>query len=208
MAPPRQPTRSAPTPRANPAHPVVFACAVAIGMAAPAHAAPRGYASRMVGDWTVTASKDGKGCFTTRDYDRGTTLLLGLDDDGTNHLSVLNADWSIRPKDRLKLTFRLSTVQYPRHFAVGMASEGKQGFVTSFEAKFPAYFAASRMLDIARGDVPVERLALPGSGAAIAALRECVAVQRARPAATRDKAQADRIPRDPFAPTPARRDKR
>ncbi|MET4898142.1 hypothetical protein RN629_13435 [Sphingomonadaceae bacterium jetA1] len=162
-------------------------------------------APRQLGAWTVTVSKDRQGCFLTRQYDRSgdTTLLLGLDRDGSNHLSVLNANWSIRPKDRLKLDFRLSRGSYPRHFAIGIASDGKRGFVTSFEPKFPGYFASAAMLAIARGDVPVERLALDGSGAAVTALRRCVDGLRSPPRAqARDTVAPGDIPRDPFAHTP------
>jgi len=161
-----------------------------------------------VGEWTVAVSKDGKGCFLTREFDRAgdTTLLLGIDTDGTNHLTLLNANWSIRPKDRLKLTFRLSKGAYPGHFAIGLMSDGKPGFVTSFEPQFPTYFANSRTLEINRGDVPVERLNLDGSGAAIVALRRCVETQRSRPvAAIRDKPRTDDIPKDPFAPSSKRK---
>ncbi len=166
------------------------------------------YAARDVGDWTVAASKDGRGCFLTRTYDRAgdTTLLLGLDVDGANHLSVLNANWSIKARDRLKLDFRLSNGGYAKHAAVGLRSDGKQGFVTSFEAKFPAYFARSNDLHIARGDVPVERLNLAGSGAAVAELRKCVAAQRVEAKVTKPrKTRADDIPEDPFAPSASRR---
>ncbi|SDF81061.1 hypothetical protein [Sphingomonas carotinifaciens] len=169
------------------------------------------YAARDVGDWTVAASKDGQGCFLTRTYDRAgdTTLLLGLDADGANHLSVLNANWSIKPKDRLKLDFRLSNGGYAKHAAIGLRSDGKQGFVTSFEAKFPAYFARSNELHIARGDVPVERLNLAGSGAAVAELRRCVAAQRLEAkAAKARKPRGDDIPEDPFAPSAPRRSKK
>lgn len=184
--------------------PVLFALACAATLSASDPVSARDYVSRNVGGWTVVASKDGKGCFLTRDYERNgeTTLLLGLDIDGTNRLSVLNANWSIKPEDQLKLNFRLSNSSYPAHFAVGIISEGKQGFVTSFDAKFPSYFATSETLYISRGDVPVERLSLDGSGAAVAELRNCVDDQRARPAA--GKAHADDIPKDPFAPAPAR----
>jgi hypothetical protein len=181
------------------------------GVCASPAAAARGYAPQNIGGWTVTASKDGKGCFLTKEYDRAgdTTLLLGLDADGTNHLSVLNANWSIKPKDKLELTFRLSNDSFPKHFAVGMAASGKQGFVTSFPANFPAQFAASRALNIFRGDVPVERLSLEGSGAAVAELRNCVDVQRANPPiAPGEKQSADSIPKDPFAPTPERKRRR
>jgi hypothetical protein len=162
------------------------------------------YASREVGGWTVAASKDGQGCFLTREYDRpgATALLLGLDMDGTNHLTVLNTNWSIKPKDRLELTFRLSKGGYDKHFAVGLASEGKQGFVTSFEARFPSYFAASRTLHVFRGNIPVERLDLEGSGAAVVELRQCLGVLRAKPAAAGKEEQRDRIPADPFAARP------
>lgn len=164
--------------------------------------ATQAFATSDIHGWTVSASEDGQGCFVSRTFDRpgGTTLLLGLDTDGANHLSVLNANWSIKPKERLKLDFRLSNGGYMKHFAVGMASEGKQGFVTTFDAKFPAYFASSRALHIARGDVPVERLTLDGSGAAIAELRKCVAAQHGRPKpATHDGGDTAGIPRDPFS---------
>ena len=177
--------------RAN--YALAFACLIA--MSATVHAAKRDDQIREIGDWTVTASRDGKGCFLTREYDRPgkTTLLFGLDGDGTNHLSVLNANWSIAPKDQLSLRFRLSNGGYAKHGAVGIAADGKQGFVTSFEAKFPVYFAASKVLDISRGNVPVEQLGLDGSGAAVAALRACVSLRRA-------PARAGEIPKDPFAP--------
>lgn len=192
----------------------VRALACIAGLVAHAPASARDYAARDVGDWTVAASKDGKGCFLTRDYDRtgGTSLFLGLDVDGTNRLSVLNANWSIRPEDRLKLNFRLSNSSYPAHFAIGIVSEGKQGFVTSFGAKFPSYFAASKTLDISRGDVPVERLSLDGGDAALPQLLKCVDDQRAKPPMA-GKAGApgdagdmpDHIPKDPFAPSPHRK---
>ncbi len=167
-----------------------------------ASAADKDTLPRKVGDWTLAISEDGDGCFLTRIYDRpgDTTLLLGLDRDGSNHLTVLNTNWSIKSKERLALDFRLTSGGYPKHFAIGLAADGKQGFVTSFERGFPTYFAKSQRLDIARGDVPVERLSLDGSGVAIAALRDCVAARKVLPAkASRDQDDADGIPRDPFA---------
>jgi len=182
--------------------PVLFAFVCATGLFASDYVSARTYASRTVGGWTVAASKDGMGCFTAREYDRnrGTTLLLGLDTDGTNRLVVLNENWSIKPKDQLKLNFRLSNSSYPAHFAVGIISDGEPGFATSFGAKFPSYFAASKVLNISRGDVPVERLDLDGADAAVAELRNCVADVQAKPAAAREeKARSDDIPKDPFA---------
>jgi hypothetical protein len=181
----------------------VIGSIVATALFAFAPARAQDYAVRDVGDWTVTASRDKQGCFLTRAYERpgDTTLLLGLDIDGTNHLSVLNADWSIKPQDQLRLNFRLSTGGYANHFAVGMASEGKRGFVTTFEAKFPAYFASSKVLRVSRGNVPVEQLSLEGSGAAVAELRRCVWIHKAKivgGGARKDR--ADKIPTDPFAP--------
>jgi len=173
------------------------------GMLAGSPAAAQDYPARDVGGWTVAASKDRSGCFVTRTYDGAgaTTLLLGLDVDGGNHLSVLNQNWSIRPKDAWKLTFKLTSGGYPDHSVVGMASDGKKGFVTNFDAKFPAHFAASKALHIYRGDVPVEQLALDGSGAAVAELRNCVALHAAKPADGKDRNGRTRtIPRDPFAP--------
>ncbi len=157
---------------------------------------------KALGDWTLAPSEDGQGCFLTRIYDRpgDTTLLLGLDRDGSNHLTVLNDNWSIKPREKLSLDFRLTSGGYPRHFAVGLEADGKRGFVSSFETAFPTYLAKSQRLDIARGDVPVERLSLDGSGAAIAALRQCVAARKLAPAKPSRMTQAaDDIPRDPFA---------
>lgn len=187
----------------------VFACV--IGLSASAHAAAQDYPSRKVGEWTIASSRNDRGCFLTRQYDRAgdTTLLLGLDGDGTNHLSVLNANWSIKPKDQLSLTFRLSKGGYATHGAVGMESDGKPGFVTTFEAKFPSYFAASAFLDIFRGDVPVEQLGLDGSGAAVAAMRDCVGIRAAQSmTAPGVKTRDARIPADPFAPDPPRKPRR
>ncbi|MET3713059.1 hypothetical protein ABIC65_003778 [Sphingomonas trueperi] len=80
--------------------------------AAPALA--QGYAAKQLGDWTVAASQDGSGCFISRSFGQpgGTRRLLGMDRDGSNHFSVLNETWSIRPQDRLKLTFRLTRGGY------------------------------------------------------------------------------------------------
>ncbi|WP_232476272.1 hypothetical protein [Flavisphingomonas formosensis] len=185
---------------------LVGAAAFLAGAAAAATDYPRD-----IGNWTVAVSKDGKGCFVTRAYEHpgGTTLLLGIDLEGTNHLSILNANWSIKPKDRLKLDFKLASGSYMKHFAVGMASDGKQGFVTSFEVKFPTYFAGSKLLSISKGDVPVERLNIEGSGPAVAALRNCVEAQRDKPAAAAGKKmRSDDIPIDPFAPASERKKKK
>lgn len=176
--------------------------AALLALLASAPAAAQSYASREIGDWTVTASQDGAGCFITRSFPHpgNTTLLLGLDADGANHLSVLNANWSIEPKERLKLNFSLSKSAYPNHFAVGMVSDGARGFVTSFGASFPTAFAASNFLHISRGKVPVERLGLAGSGAAVKELRACVAARRSKPAGAKAESWRDQIPLDPFAP--------
>lgn len=173
------------------------------GLFASAAASAQDYSMRDVGNWTVAASKDKKGCFLTRTYDGPgkTTLLLGLDIDGSNRLSVLNDNWSIKETEQLKLNFRLTRGGYSEHPVVGIASDEQKGFVTSFEAKFPSYFAASRALHISRGDVPVEQLSLDGSGAAVAELERCVSLFKVRPEADApEKGRSDGIPRDPFAP--------
>lgn len=177
-----------------------LSCAYALLASAPATA--RDYPAQAIGGWTVAASKDGKGCFATRNYARrgDTTLLFGLDLDGANRLTVLNTNWSIKPGDRLKLDFKLARASYPDHFAIGIAADGKQGFVSSFDAKFAASFAGSDQLAIARGQTPVERLDLDGSGAALAELRRCLATVSG-PAS--NSAGSDDIPADPFAPKPA-----
>jgi len=182
--------------------PISFAFVLFAGLFAGAQASAQDYPPRDVGGWTVASSKDKRGCFLTRTYDGvgATTVLLGLEVDGSNHLSVLNDNWSIKPKARMKLRFRLSKGGYADHPVVGMASDGKKGFVTHFESKFPAYFASSKALHIYRGDVPVEQLDLAGSGAAVAELRRCVGIFSAKPAAgAGEKERSSRIPKDPFA---------
>lgn len=166
------------------------------------------YRLREVKGWTVAASQDGTGCLLTKTYDRpgDTTLLLGLDTDRSNRLTVLNANWSIKPKDKHRLIFRLSNAAFPNHLAVGIASDGKQGFVTSFGERFPAAFAASAFLHIFRGDVPVERLDLSGSSAAVAELRRCVDLYRRKPATNaRHRERVSDVPIDPFARDQGRR---
>lgn len=159
------------------------------------------YATRDIGAWTVAASSDRKGCFLTRTYPepRGTTLQFGLDIDGSNRLTLLNANWSVRAREQLRLDFQLSGSAFPRHLAIGIAPQGQRGFVTNFGATFPRNFAASDYLKVRRGDVPVEELKLDGSGAAVAALRICV--DRQRTPATGKAARDDRgrIPLDPFS---------
>jgi hypothetical protein len=176
-----------------------------------AQPSPNEYRTRDVGDWTVAASQDKKGCFLTRAYQvpGGTTLLFGLDTDGSNRLSVLNGNWSIKQKERQSLNFRLSNIAFPKHLAIGMASEEKKGFVTSFGVKFPDHFAASSFLNISRGTVPVEELSLDGSGAAVAELRKCVDLYREKPAPdVRGSERAGHIPIDPFAPDAKRKSKK
>jgi len=161
------------------------------------------FGARRSGAWTLAPSNDAPGCFLTRTYqgDGGTMLLFGMDADGKNRLSVLNANWSIRPKDRLALDFRLSGRRYAKQFAVGIESDGKQGFVTAFAPKFATEFATSRFLNIDRGDVPVARLTLDGSGPAIADLKRCIAaVATKRATKAPADARAAPVPKDPFSP--------
>lgn len=184
---------------------------LAAGLFASAESSAQDYPTREVGGWTVAPSQDRKGCFLTKAYQGPgeTTLLFGLDIDGSNRLSVLNSNWSIREKDRESLDFRLSNASFPKHLAVGMASDGKKGFVTSFGEKFPAYLAGSAFLHIFRGKVPVEQLSLGGSGAAVAELRKCVELYRRKPATdARRSDRAGHIPIDPFAPDAGRRPKK
>ncbi|WP_294263625.1 hypothetical protein [uncultured Sphingomonas sp.] len=167
----------------------------------------QGYATRDVGQWKIAAARDGDGCFMTRVYPRegDTTLLFGLSADGSNRLTLLNANWSIKPQDRLTLDYRLSNRRLPKQAAIGLASNDKRGFVSAFDAKFPAQFAAASRLEIFRGETPVERLTLEGTGAAIAELRRCVTASKAGPAAR--PAADDAIPRDPFAESKPKRKK-
>lgn len=183
------------------------AAVLGIGTVSALPAAAQGYAAKQLGDWTIAASKDGSGCFISRSFDQpgSTTLLLGMDRDGSNHFSVLNENWSIRPQDRLKLTFRLTQGGYPNHQAIGIVADGKQGFVAAFDPKFPTSFAGSKALHIDRGTTPVARLPLDGSGAAVAELQRCVAAQHGPAKAA---ASDDGIPRDPFAERPKPRRKR
>ena len=156
---------------------------------------------RDLGDWRVAAGRDGAGCLLTQQFalNDGTTLVLGLDADGSSRLTLLNPNWSIKPKARLPLTIRLTGARYPKQSVVGLEADGQRGFVTAFDPGFPARFAASNDLRIDRGDVPVVRLALDGSAAAVAELRRCVAAFKSRPTV---RPAAPNVPRDPFATEP------
>jgi len=182
--------------------PLLHLSALAVATLAAAGAVAADYSAREVGEWLVSPSSDERGCFITRTYPgpRATTLQFGLDVDGSNRLTILNPNWSIRERERLKLDFRLSKASFPRHLAIGIAAQGKKGFVTTFGTSFPADFAASRFLHVRRGKVPVEEIDLDGSGAAVAALRDCVKHYRgASVPAKSAKEDAGRIPLDPFA---------
>ena len=178
---------------------VTLSAAIAICATA---AAAGDYPTRAVGPWVVSASSDQLGCFLTRTYagNRDTTLQFGIDRDGSNRLTLLNTDWSITRKQRLALNFRLSNAAFPRHAAVGIAADGKKGFVTSFGADFPTHFAASRYLRVDLDGTPVADLDLNGSGAAVAELRRCVGRSR-DPLGRRDGEgrTTTRVPVDPFA---------
>lgn len=172
------------------------------GLSLNAQASAQAYVVRSQGGWTIAPSSDAPGCFLTREYGGagGTTLLFGVDVDGKNHLSMLNDNWSIRPKDRLALNFRLSGRGYPKQIAVGMASNGKRGFVTSFAPEFELELASSKFLYVDRGDVPVARIMLDGSGPALAELKRCIAAVSAELAAEASaRSGAARVPKDPFA---------
>lgn len=179
------------------------ALAVAAALLASTAATAQDDAVRDVGGgWTLSPSSDGKGCFVTRAYPapRETVLQLGLDTDGSNRLTLLNANWSIRARERLKLDFRLSNAAFPRHDAIGIVAEGRRGFVTTFGATFPRNLATSAFLHVRRGTVRVEELSLAGSGTAIAALRTCVERRRTAPAAASKPGRGTSgIPLDPFA---------
>lgn len=115
---------------------------LAAGLFGSAAGAAEDYRARDVGGWTVAASEDGNGCFLTRQYDGvgGTTLLLGLDTDGTNHLSVLNDNWSIKRQERLNLDFRLSNGGYTGYTAIGMISNGKKRVRHGLRSEIPLLF--------------------------------------------------------------------
>lgn len=173
-----------------------------VALLTPATAFAAAYPTRSVGAWVLSASSDQKGCFLSRNYPapRQTELQFGLDIDGGNRLSILNPHWSIRPRERVTMDFRLSKIAFPRHLAIGIATGDKRGFVTSFGRSFPIHFAASPFLHVRRGDVPVEELDLDGSGAAIAALRTCVEHQRTTFGRSETPRRSNaRIPTDPFA---------
>jgi hypothetical protein len=190
--------------------PLIHLSALAAVMFFGTQAVAADYATRDVGPWVVSASSDQQGCFLTRTYPspRATTVQFGLDVDGSNRLTILNANWSIEEKEQLRLDFRLSRAAFPRHLAVGIAAEGKKGFVTSFGASFPNIFAASEFLRVSRGGVPVEDLRLDGSGAATVELRKCVDRHRGAQAADGTvEEDVSKIPLDPFS-VKARRESR
>ena len=133
--------------------------------------------------------------------DGATNLLLSLDIEGANSLMVDNYNWSTKDDEEYDIDYYLTAGVYDKHASRGYEHKGRHGFVTYFEAKFLTYFAASKSLDIRRGDVVVDELSLSGSGAAIAEMRRCVGLLKAKAdAEAREKAKWAHIPKDPFAP--------
>ena len=189
-----------PSSRGGHAWRVVRVSGLAVSLFTSLAASAANYPTRSIGSWIVSESSDQKGCFVSRTYPapRQTTLQFGLDTDGANRLTILNAHWSIRPRERLTMDFRLSNAAFPRHDAIGIATQGKKGFVTSFGRTFPTNLAASRFLHIRRGAVPIEELSLDGSGAAIAELSKCVG-RSSMASAVPTRKDDDRIPADPVA---------
>ena len=185
-------------------------CVFAASLVASTAAMAADFPARPIGDWVVSQSSDSKGCFLSRTYPapRRTTLQLGLDTDGGNRLTMLNTRWSIRPRDRLTLDFRLSSSAFPSHAAIGIASQGAKGFVTSFGRTFPAALASSRILLVERDGIRVEKVDLDGRRAASADLHRCVDQLRRTSGAPRPMRDGDRIPADPFAASVGRDSRR
>lgn len=165
------------------------------------------YRSREVGGWEVGETSSGDSCYIGMEYEgEGETLvLLSLDVEGTPYLLVSNYNWSIKDKDEFSLDYRLSNGTYTEHPAFGTKNGTRGGFVTTFETRFPEYFAQSTYLHITRDGNVVDNLSLTGTAVAVAELRRCVAIAKARTdAEAREKARLSHIPKDPFAATEAR----
>lgn len=167
----------------------------------PSHSYAAEYRTREIAGWEVSESSDDS-CYIGMEFEgEGSTLVvLSLEIDKTPYLLVSNYNWSINNKDKFKLNYELSNGVYEDHPAVGSKTGIRGGFITSFEERFPEYFAQSTYLHITRDGSIVDRLSLGGTAAAVGELRKCVAIVKARvDAEAREKARFAGIPKDPFS---------
>ena len=163
------------------------------------------------GGWEVAESTDRDGCYMASEFQGpgDTTLILTHQLNGRILLGVSNTNWSISKDDKFAdLRYVLDKVAYSGGEAVAVIhNDGSKGFVTLLNADFLTDFAASKSLDIKRGDVVVDELLLNGSAAGLAQMGKCMAHLKAvEAAAAREKARWKHIPKDPFAKTPATAD--
>jgi len=147
------------------------------------------YQSQKVAGWDIFAA-DNNQCFMVGEFEGagGSVILLGISQDGENYLGVLNSKWSITKGEELQLDYFLTRGVYSDHASIGIESDGKRGFATKFETKFPQYFAQSESLVIIRNGVVVDRLSLKGSALAMVEVLRCLR-----------ESNNKGIPVDPFA---------
>lgn len=177
---------------------------IALGAAVllPSHGYAAEYRTREVGGWEVGESTGNDSCYIGMEYEgEGSTLvILSLGIDKRPYLLVSNYNWSIKDKDEFTLNYELSNGVYEDHPAAGSKDGIRGGFITSFEERFPEYFAQSTYLHITRDGSIIDKLSLSGTAVAVGELRKCVAIVKARAdAEAREKARFADIPKDPFA---------
>lgn len=150
------------------------------------------------GGWSVGQTDDR--CLATMEFEGpgSTEMSFSLELDGGSYVIVTNYNWTVTENQEYELDYRLSHTSYSGT-AVGTKSSIRSGFVTKFGAGFLDDLAKTANFHIYRGDVPVDRLSMSGSAAAISVLRRCIeAVRRTKEAEERERRRWEDIPRNPF----------
>lgn len=172
----------------------IFAALLAL-FAAPVQA-------QTVAGWE-TFESDGEMCGVGSDYegDGETRLIVTINLEDRVALLASNYNWSAKEGEKYEgIEYILNGSSFGGGVAVGIETDLRKGFVTTFPVTFLNDFAAGTSLHIYKGDKAIDRLNLKGSGAAVAHLRRCIARLKAvRAAENREKAKFADIPKDPFA---------
>src|SRR5215217_7650910 len=95
------------------------------------------------GGWDVIQGDDHCAIHLEYEGPGDTELNVMLQLDGTVLLAMYNSNWTIKEDEKVELEYRLNGGSYGGGKAVGLASSGKRGFVTSFDQNFLNDFVQS-----------------------------------------------------------------
>lgn len=157
------------------------------------------YTPRNVAGWDVGPMYDADGsCIVETSFEGkgGSQLRLVLNPERGVYVILSNSYWSVAKGDDLRLSYHFSSGSYVDVKAKGIdAGE----FVSLFDETVLSDFSKSAYLHVDRDDVPVDKLSLRGSAAAVSEAKRCVGSIRAESQnLLREKKKFDHLPDDPF----------